>query len=88
MGQQSYLIYIHVILTNNIVEQYRKITSVERCPINFARISTSPLYCIVFYVQDKKEIYSYSINGQFLAVVKDAAELVYNMSVVMGTDHS
>lgn len=33
-------------------------------------------------------LYSYSINGQFLASVEDTTGFIYNMSVLMATNHS
>lgn len=38
-------------------------------PVVFARISTCPLYCILFYSEENSSLYSYSINGQILASI-------------------
>lgn len=53
----------------------------------FAKISTCPLYCIVFYSEENSVLYSYSINGQFLSSFEDTTGFIYNMSVLQATDH-
>jgi hypothetical protein len=73
---------------HNAEEQYRKIANPSKYPVIFGKISTCPLYCIVFYSEENCTMYSYSINGQFLASLEVPSGFIYNMSVLKATDYS
>jgi WD40 repeat protein len=55
-------------------------------PINFAHITTNPLYAIAFYSKENSTVYVYSINGQFLDSIIEKTGFIYNLSVLRATD--
>lgn len=56
------------------------------CPINFAHITTSPLYAVCFYSREVGTVHIYSINGQFLDLVCDRTGQIYSLNVEKASD--
>ena len=65
-----------------LVELFRVLKSPYEEPISFAVISTTPLYSIYFFCKNSNKVYSYSINGQFLAEVEENSGFLYNMKIL------
>jgi hypothetical protein len=64
----------------------RTIHHPHRLPLQFAHISTNPLYSVVFYSKENSTIYVYSINGQYLDSIQDKSGFIYNISILKSTD--
>jgi hypothetical protein len=64
----------------------RTIHHPNRLPLQFAHVSTNPLYSVVFYSKENSTVYVYSINGQFLDCIQDKSGFIYNLSVLKSTD--
>lgn len=56
--------------------------------IGWVRISSSPLFCVIFYSPANKTVYSYSINGQYLNHVMDASDMFYPPFVQKDSNHT
>ena len=60
---------------------FRTFQNPSHSAVNFATISTCPLYCIVFYSHKAGKIYCYSINGQFLYLLEEQSNFLYNFNL-------
>jgi hypothetical protein len=56
--------------------------------VNFALISTCPLYSIIFYSRENSVVYVYSINGQFLDSICEKGGFADHMHVLKCSDFS
>eukprot|EP00919_Chromeraceae_sp_WS-2016_P064673 GHVR01153194.1.p1 GENE.GHVR01153194.1~~GHVR01153194.1.p1 ORF type:complete len:129 (-),score=2.10 GHVR01153194.1:2491-2877(-) len=54
--------------------------------VSFCCISTSPLYCVIFYSKEDNKVYCYSINGQLLSQVDETTGFIYNMAALRSSD--